>query len=836
MPAAEQPGTVQPPIALDSTAANDERAGPRLPSEGTADEPGSPTAIEVSQAPHVPSPQRTYRSPSAAAVPAAVASPSMVQAPQPPALDEMTTAAPPATGSLVVDITGVREESTAPPATTAAAPASPPRPSGAIVEPPSDAQQAAEVASAPAKDLGASEVVEPTVAVEGTAVAIQVEPESVAAVSPAQGDAVAQAPTAAAAQEDVAMAEAVDGDSKPIAVEGRAALEQPAVAVERSPVIEVEEVPPAAGPVSFVQVLSDVIARKPQPDKEVNSVLQSNRARTKVDLAEDWQSPPRVRMDVIQYPIDDDEALSFSRLVPFLAAEFEERDEHRLEYAQSLSERYKQLDAQWQRHCKRLDKLTEKLRRRKKVPTTATPGTPGVDLQTNAPLLAASAATTPGAPMIPSRPNRRQTGASTNAFGYGDAVRSEAEFLEILASLESADMRDPTTRASRTAAVVPDMVLDADERRDLYALDEDERGLVQDPVAFYKLDAPLDNWTETEIETYCKRYAQYPKQFGKISSELSDKTTAQCVLFYYRMKDTIDFRGLSERRRDGRRKRPRRKGDGGDSKKGPSLLSNLQRAPPKVSAVEGNEEDTPPPSSPKPRRKGGAVSGIVADKAVSASSKALATITQENASAGNIPTPPANETGEDTGETQPGQPLPALPPSDGMMEAAEALGALAGFDMAMAAAQPAPTEIKPPSRSRNSGRRRSRPSAADKLDAAVATTNADGTAATMPAAAASAPPRRRGQSSSYWSVNEKAEFMRLLGVHGKNWTKIAQGLGNKSAVQCRNVRAFSPHMALPLTPTLTHSGTRTVRTSLLAMRRVAHMADSMPLRRRLEEV
>ncbi|OAD74471.1 hypothetical protein PHYBLDRAFT_6992, partial [Phycomyces blakesleeanus NRRL 1555(-)] len=44
-----------------------------------------------------------------------------------------------------------------------------------------------------------------------------------------------------------------------------------------------------------------------------------------------------------------------------------------------------------------------------------------------------------------------------------DAARSEAELLEIIQSLESAEMRNPELRAKKTTATIPPMILDVRE-------------------------------------------------------------------------------------------------------------------------------------------------------------------------------------------------------------------------------------------------------------------------------------------------------------------------------------------------------------------------------------
>ncbi|KAK5816105.1 hypothetical protein F5H01DRAFT_343704 [Linnemannia elongata] len=45
---------------------------------------------------------------------------------------------------------------------------------------------------------------------------------------------------------------------------------------------------------------------------------------------------------------------------------------------------------------------------------------------------------------------------------------------------------------------------------------------------------------------------------------------------------------------------------------------------------------------------------------------------------------------------------------------------------------------------------------------------------------------RRANYSSYWSSQEKIDFMRLLSLHGKDWDKIAKAMKTKSLIQVRN--------------------------------------------------
>ncbi|PWN37731.1 uncharacterized protein FA14DRAFT_117644, partial [Meira miltonrushii] len=62
---------------------------------------------------------------------------------------------------------------------------------------------------------------------------------------------------------------------------------------------------------------------------------------------------------------------------------------------------------------------------------------------------------------------------------------------------------------------------------------DDDNGFVADPKAFYESDFDPDFWSEEEMTIFARRYSLFPKQFGKIAASLPQKTTAQCVAYYY---------------------------------------------------------------------------------------------------------------------------------------------------------------------------------------------------------------------------------------------------------------------------------------------------------------
>ena len=509
-----------------------------------------------------------------------------------------------------------------------------------------------------------------------------------------------------------------------------------------SPAIRSESAP-LSPPRDFDSILGSIISANEVDLGEVNMLMESNRLRTEKERTSATALQDLTRLDVLNYSQQ-----SHDRLLPFLQEGFAVRDVRRGEQIVQLRHQYKLINDDWKAHCRRLDRVKDRIHRRNQ-PTT--PSTPFID-PSGLPVYPDPAPL--GQSLNVGRANRRNNNAS---YGYGDAVRSEAEFLEILASLETADMRDPNVRATRTAAVVPDMVVDDSERRELLAL-EDTRRLVVDPVDFYSLGAPLDLWTEEEVQIFCKRFSQHPKQFGRIAADLSEKSTAQCVLFYYRMKTTIDFRSLSDRRSgDGRRRKTRRRVDSeGNAKKGASLLSNLKR----VRADDRDEDEDSPPPSPQARPKyiGDSPSVYQLPGSTSRPAPPPDDIEMNDDDSRGPPSRPTNKKGRHLLAASSNN-----PPSDGMLEAAEVLGGLAGFGM-----------LEGDEYDDSEGKPKKRKGDYDSLEKEK-----------------SAAARRKSASSSYWSVAERNEFIRMLGVYGKDWSRLAEGLDSKTAVQCRNVCPFA---------------------------------------------
>ncbi|KAI0278105.1 hypothetical protein BGY98DRAFT_908443, partial [Russula aff. rugulosa BPL654] len=109
---------------------------------------------------------------------------------------------------------------------------------------------------------------------------------------------------------------------------------------------------------------------------------------------------------------------------------------------------------------------------------------------------------------VPTRTTRR------SAAVLGDAVRSDLEMEQIIASLGNDELYDPAHLALRNLAVIPDMI--SVSRGKVDAVFDDTNNAVDDPQSFFDPSPGLAEWTDDEVEIYKQRFAKYPKQFGHI--------------------------------------------------------------------------------------------------------------------------------------------------------------------------------------------------------------------------------------------------------------------------------------------------------------------------------
>jgi hypothetical protein len=145
-----------------------------------------------------------------------------------------------------------------------------------------------------------------------------------------------------------------------------------------------------------------------------------------------------------------------------------------------------------------------------------------------------------------------------------DAVRSDFEMEQIIASLGNDDATDPNHLSMRNLAKVPDMISVVNGKVDY--LFDDTADRVENPSEYFASDTGIGVWTEAEKKIYLDKFAAHPKQFGIIANALPNKTAGQCVDYYYlHKKGLIDFRQVVSQFAPNKRKRRgmgKRKGNG----------------------------------------------------------------------------------------------------------------------------------------------------------------------------------------------------------------------------------------------------------------------------------
>lgn len=472
-----------------------------------------------------------------------------------------------------------------------------------------------------------------------------------------------------------------------------------------------------------------------------------------------------------------------------------------------LKDSYLSINKKWKDQCSFLDEL---MKQRGPPPPElyAMPGaihpvvTPG-----------AVAPTTPAIEEIfNSRSNRRR------GLG-GDIVATDAEFEEILAGLADNALKDPNLRASKTAAVIPDMIV-GPERNLQYNNDND---LVTDPLSFYdNVGVAEPIWTTEERAIFIKRYLAYPKQFGRIADGIPNKTAGECVLYYYRTKKEMDYKGmLAHKRGGGKRKLALKKGA-----KSSALMQDLTRAKPTVSKddtaaatpAKGREQPVMlPPGGKRGRGEGGGpgrkkrISQVAipqtptpqneeeeeghADSASTSranseapsvsSGKAKMRMTVKTAkrprfsSIPELSTPAQNPPAQL--DTTVSTPATEISEHYSLTNPAE-LAAAALASLADAATSAAQAELLPPVR--RAGKRRKiagEPGPIIDPNAPPATAVTGG-----PGAPEKEKPARRSATNSYWSVEERRKVKELVVLHGMDAKMIAAQLKGKSERQVGN--------------------------------------------------
>lgn len=303
-------------------------------------------------------------------------------------------------------------------------------------------------------------------------------------------------------------------------------------------------------------------------EERTNPVLLANRALASPAESRGFTTPEELVDEVYEGQRLETRMNSFALSKQSLVQRFEEHQAAVAEKAQRLREEYLELHERWLAHCAALNEQSK--------PNPS---------QTEA-----------------VQPAGRTTRRST--ANLGDAVRSDLEMEQIIASLGNDEATDPNHLSAKNVATIPDMISVTHGRVE-YLFDDTNR-LVEDPHAYYAPHTGIHDWTEPEKEIFLDKYAAHPKQFGLVADHLTNKTASQCVDYYYlHKKKLIDFRKVISQYAPNKR---RRRATG--KKKGNGLLEDIRQhdaevhrespSPSLTGRTTRGRKGMPPPESKKP--------------------------------------------------------------------------------------------------------------------------------------------------------------------------------------------------------------------------------------------
>lgn len=115
-------------------------------------------------------------------------------------------------------------------------------------------------------------------------------------------------------------------------------------------------------------------------------------------------------------------------------------------------------------------------------------------------------------------------------------ARSEAELDEITNNLRELDSSE---KHMHLLAIDTPSLISTYDRRSKFI---NNNGLIRNFEAFEQERKSLIIWTDKEKQLFREKYAQFPKDFERISSFIELKDCSDCVLFYYQNKKKEGFR------------------------------------------------------------------------------------------------------------------------------------------------------------------------------------------------------------------------------------------------------------------------------------------------------
>lgn len=332
---------------------------------------------------------------------------------------------------------------------------------------------------------------------------------------------------------------------------------------------------------------------------------------------------------------------------------------------------------------------------------------------------------------------------------HGDLVTTEAEFQEILKSLENEQDEDPVSKAKRVSASIPDLILDPVEVSSSNFMDSNNIVHDKDAWALRIRYDFIDNFSEKEHDLFCEAFCRTPKRFGEIARYMGGfRTAEECVAHYYMTKKAMSYKFLvSQFKKKTSRKSSRRK-----SSKPKTLTTPIAGE-----LLEDLKSETLPETLPEPS-------------------------TEENNELLTEEIPSKRHITDDSGSEEPAKKKSRVehneihsgPSVTGNTEESQAPVPNPEIDNGTSLRQP--NGFKEPITEPEK-------SVTENLAESVAvSTHAVLGLQTEPPEV----PDQKRQNSSYWSITDVNEFPHLLSTYGSKWSSIAEHFPTKTATMVRN--------------------------------------------------
>jgi hypothetical protein len=350
-------------------------------------------------------------------------------------------------------------------------------------------------------------------------------------------------------------------------------------------------------------------------------------------------------------------------------------------------------------------------------------------------------------------------------------------------------------RYVKTLAVVPNMILDEKERESSRYIDCN-RILDDNPGA--RLRHAKESWSEEEKMEFIIRFLEYPKEFGQIARFIPNKSTQDCVLFYYLNKKEKDFKGkLKEAIAERNRSRRRRKNDNYEESRSlnsPTMETDeYRRAPVNADALRQSLSRQSEQTRSKPipdeeknwsaeevRRAKDAflqfgrdfiqVAQVVGTKTVYECRLLFTEYRRRHQKDLTEPDmPPSAETEMDSQSRKQQPPI--------------ASGRKKRISLTSRSRERSHDDTQDEEMSEREGARkgrRGRKRVTDDEDVDMASP------LSPVASTEDFTKKEKRRTVSYWTTKEKADFLEQFKIHGRDWKKIAEFIPAKSEVQIRN--------------------------------------------------